>query len=499
MYARGALGSDAEERARDMAELWQEPAGTLAAAIRAKELSSTELLDAYLDRIDRFNPEVNAVVTMDVEGARRAARGADSAVVRGDDLGALHGLPITVKDALETAGMRSTGGAVELRDHVPSIDAPAVARVKQAGAIVFGKTNVPKWSGDCQTHNEVFGVTRNPWDTSLSPGGSSGGPAVAVACGFTAFEIGTDIGGSIRIPAHFTGICGHKPSFGIVPSRGYLDHTGGGLTEADINVVGPLARNVPDLELLLGVLSGPDARGGAGWRLDPPHTRRAPRVGVWLDDPACRVDAEVLSLLEAAVETLASDGAEIDAERRPAGFEESLRLFLPLVAAATVLHVSDDVWELARSLEALPEEQEEDPLVRMGRGLVMRHRDWLLIDEQRERLRRRWAAWFEDHDVLLCPVVPAAAQPLSQEDLLTRKIVVNGQERPANDLMYWTGLIGVAYLPSAVVPVGRTTAGLPVGIQIVGPYLGDRSALKVAGRLEALTGGFVPPPIPAAA
>ena len=241
-----------------MTDLWRLDARKAAAAIRSKAVSSSELLEVYLDRIDRHNPRLNAVVTIDADGARRAALAADDAVVRGEDLGPLHGLPITVKDALETKGIRSTGGATELRDHVPTEDAPAVARVKEAGAIVFAKTNAPKWSMNNQTHNELFGVTRNPWDDSRSPGGSSGGPAVSVACGFSAFEIGTDIGGSIRMPAHFTGICGHKPSFGIVPSRGYLDHIGGGLTEADINVVGPMARSVADLGLLLGILAGVD-------------------------------------------------------------------------------------------------------------------------------------------------------------------------------------------------------------------------------------------------
>jgi len=478
-----------------MTEVWQQEAGALARAIRSKELSSTELLEAYVTRIDRLDPRLNAVVTMDADRARRAAQAADDAVVHGDELGPLHGLPITVKDALETAGMRSTGGATELRDHVPTDDAPAVARVRDAGAIVFAKTNVPKWSGDSQTHNELFGVTRNPWDPSRSPGGSSGGPAVSVACGFTAFELGTDIGGSIRMPAHFTGICGHKPSFGIVPSRGYLDHVGGGLTEADINVIGPLARSVADLELLLGVLAGADVHRAPAWHLELPATRSGTRIGAWLDDPGCPVDAEVLAILESAVELLEADGATVDADARPVGFDESLSLFHALIASAVSPGLSDDVLELARQVEAIPEEEHEDALLEMGRGTVLRHRDWILVDERRELLRRQWAAWFAHHDALLCPVGPVAAQPLSDADLLSRTMTVNGRTRPANDLIRWPGLIGVAYLPSTVVPVGRTAGGLPVGIQVVGRFLGDRTALAVARRLEQLTGGFEPSPL----
>jgi amidase len=479
----------------NVTELWQQGAGELAKAIRAKDVSSRELLDLYLTRIDAANPRLNAVVTLDPERAHRAASAADEAVARGDDLGPLHGLPITVKDALETEGMRSTGGATELRDHVPTEDAPAVARVKAAGAIVFGKTNVPKWSGDSQTHNELFGITRNPWDDSRSPGGSSGGPAVSVACGFSAFEIGTDIGGSIRMPAHFTGICGHKPSFGIVPSRGYLDCAGGGSTEADINVVGPLARRVADLDLLLGVLAGADQHRAAGWRLELPPARSERRLGLWLDDEGCPVDAEVATVLEAAARLLEADGATIDEGSRPVDFQESMSAFHALLASAISPGLSDDIWDLARRVDALPVTEGEDPLLEMGRGTVMRHRDWIHFDERRERLRRQWSTWFADHDALLCPVVPVAAQPLSDEDLLSRTMTVNGLTRPANDLIQWPGLIGVAYLPSTVVPVGRTASGLPVGIQVVGPFLGDRTSLSVARRLEELTGGYQPPPL----
>src|SRR6266540_79829 len=265
-------------------------AGRLAAAIAAKEVGSRELLDLYLDRIDRLNPPLNAVVTLDVDRAREAAAVADEAAARGDSHGPLHGLPITVKDAIEVGGIRSTGGAVELSGHVPAQDGVAVARLKAAGAIVFGKTNVPRWSGDLQTYNEIFGTTNNPWDTSRGPGGSSGGAATAVACGFTGFELGTDIGGSIRIPSHCCGVFGLKPSFGVIPQRGYLDHVGGGSTDADINVFGPIARSADDLELLLGVLAGPEPERAEAWRLDLPasdaRTLGEFRIGTWLDDAA---------------------------------------------------------------------------------------------------------------------------------------------------------------------------------------------------------------------
>lgn len=232
-------------------------AGRLAGAIRDKELGSRELLDLYLGRIERLDGPVNALVTLDVERARAAAAQADEAMARGESSGPLHGLPITIKDAIATEGIRSTGGATELKDHVPTEDAPVVAKLKAAGAIVFGKTNLPRWSGDLQTYNEMFGTTSNPWNTDLIPGGSSGGAAAAVAAGFTSFEVGTDIAGSVRVPSHLCGVFGLKPSYGLIPQRGYFDHVGGGTTDADINVFGPIARSAEDLDLLLGSLAGP--------------------------------------------------------------------------------------------------------------------------------------------------------------------------------------------------------------------------------------------------
>ena len=230
----------------------------LAAAIRAGEQGSRELLESFVDRIERLNPPINAVVTFDLDRARAAADAADAATARGESFGPLHGLPTTIKDAIATEGIRSTGGAVELTDHVPTADAPAVARLKAAGAVVFGKTNLPRWSGDIESFNDIFGTTNNPWDVTRIPGGSSGGAGAAVAAGFTSFELGTDIGGSVRIPAHFNGVFGLKPSFGVISQRGYLDHVDGGTIDVDINVFGPLARSAEDLDLLLGVLTERD-------------------------------------------------------------------------------------------------------------------------------------------------------------------------------------------------------------------------------------------------
>src|SRR5882724_3684932 len=241
-----------------MSDLAFASAVDLVARLRRREISSRELLDHHLERIARLNPKLNAVVTLDAERARARAAEADAALSRDDARGALLGLPMTVKDTFETAGVCTTAGSPTLADHVPKTDATAVARLKSAGANVFGKTNTPLFAGDAQTYNEVFGTTHNPWDAAHSPGGSSGGSAAAVAAGLTPLELGSDIGGSIRNPAHYCGVYGHKPTHGIIPMRGHVPGPPGALSEVDLGVGGPLARSADDLELALDVLAGPD-------------------------------------------------------------------------------------------------------------------------------------------------------------------------------------------------------------------------------------------------
>lgn len=453
------------------------PATELAGLIRSRELSSRELLQMMLARVDRLNPQINAVVTLDTEAAQAAAARADEATAAGETAGPLHGLPITIKDAIEVGGMRSTGGAAELRDHVPATDAPAVARLRDAGAIVFGKTNVPEWSGDIQTYNELFGATSNPWDTSRTPGGSSGGPAAAVATGLTSFELGTDIGGSVRIPSSFCGTFGHKPSFGIVSQLGYLDSPVGGAINADINVFGPIARSAQDLSMLIDILAGPDPDEAAAWTLSLPPPRHTDlsgyRVGLWLDDPACAVESSAVELMSAAASALSAAGARVTDARPPLDLAEVNQLFDSLLLSAISVGVEGE----------------------LGQALGGNHREWLDRHRRRTMLRRVWAGWFRDFDALLCPVMPMLPFPHDREgSIADRWVLINGRSRPQAECLAWTGLVGVAYLPSTVVPVGRV-GGLPVGMQVVGPYLGDRTTLDLAGRLASLLEGYTPPPL----
>jgi len=460
--------------------LW--PATEQAAALAARRLSARELLAAVTARIDAHNPALNAVVTIDPDRAAAGAAAADEASAHGQSFGPLHGLPMTMKDALAVAGMRSTGGAVDLRDHVPGVDADVVARVRAAGANVFAKTNVPRWSGDLQTFNEVFGTTNNPWNPALVPGGSSGGAATAVATGMTSVEVGTDIGGSVRVPAAYCGIAGHKPSYGLVPCGGYLDGVEGGLTEPDVNVHGPLARSVADLELLLGVLAGPGPDRAGAWsvRLPAPRHDRIDgfRVAVWPTDPACPVSAATEATVRRAGELLAGLGARVDDTARPAiDPAGAAQLGLGLVGAAVTPSTTDEQW--ARVVAA---------------GGALAHRDWLAMDRARARIRAAWAAFFTSFDVLVCPVIACPPFPHTPDgNFATRTIAIDGAARPYADLVWWTILIGMAYLPSTSIPVGRTVDGLPVAVQVVAAYLEDRSALAVARALVDAGGGITLP------
>ena len=436
--------------------------------IRRGEISSRELTSHFIERIERLDAEINAVVTRDFETALAESDAADASQQKGQSLGVLHGVPVTVKDALQTKNLKSTGGATELRENVPSQDAAAVASIRREGAIVMGKTNLPRWSGDIQAYNDIFGTTNNPWDISRGPGGSSGGAAAAVAMGFTSFEIGTDIGGSIRFPAAFNGVWGHKPSFGVIPTTGYLDHVEGGLNEADINVFGPITRSVEDLELLLKVMK----RNSPPWVANlgaAPKDLRDLKIGAWLDDEFCPVDIEVREQLEKVVDALEKDGLSVDRSAHPEiDPDEAAMLGLWLVQRAISQSTDSD-----------------------GPG----HRIWLDRHARREELRLKWAQFFNKYDAVIMPVcfVPPFEHQ-QQGDFGSRTLTCNGEERPYIDVVKWTTMVGMAYLPSTVPPIGLGPSGMPIGCQLVGPYGGDQLTIALAGRIGDLLDGYQPPP-----
>ncbi len=476
------------------------PVTRLAQLIAERKVSSRELLDLYASRIEAMNPAVNAVITLDLDRATAAASVADAETAAGRSTGPLHGIPITVKDALAVAGMRSTGGAIEHTDHVPERDADVVAAVRAAGAIPFAKTNVPRWSGDIQTFNDIFGTSNNPWDTSLVPGGSSGGAATAVALGFTGFELGTDIGGSIRIPAAYCGVVGHKPSFGLVPCGGYLDRVDYGTTEPDINVHGPLTRSVDDAELLLDIIAGPPPDRAVAVRHELPAARHRRideyRVAVWSSDASCPSSIDTISAVEGAADVLASLGARLDREARPdidANAASQLGGFL--IASATTPALGVEETEFFAALTSSPDTPAD--VAQLISPYTTTHQSWLAADVTRAQIRRRWAAWFGEVDALICPVIVTPPFPHVQTGtIIDRTITIDGSERPYIDLLWWTMLIGMAYLPATVIPVGFTSGGLPLAVQVVGPFMEDRTPLDVARAIRNALGPITFPAAP---
>ncbi len=467
-------------------------------ALRERRVGALELLEFYLERVERLNGSINAVVALDAEGARARAREADAALARGESWGPLHGLPMTIKDSLEVVGMTTTSGAPELEDHRPERNADSVQRLLDAGAVIFGKTNLPLYAGDFQSYNEVYGTTGNPWNTERVPGGSSGGAAAALAAGLTPLELGSDIGGSIRNPAHFCGVYGHKPSYGIVPMRGHIPGPPGTLADGDLAVVGPLARSAADLDIALEVLAGPDPRSARGWRLELPPPRRSRlgdfRVAAWLDDAECPVSSDLGELLESAVSNLEREGVSVDRKARPvdpeASFGTYVRLLYSVMGAGfppALLRAFDAAYPALQSDDhSLPSE--------MVRAVARPHREWLRDHERRAQLRAGWDAFFERFDVLIAPIMPTAAFAHDHSPFESRTLEVNGKTLPYLQQVFWAGLATVAYLPSTVAPIGLTPSGLPVGIQVIGPYLEDRSCIEFARQLTQRVGGFRTPP-----
>tara|TARA_B100000686_G_scaffold349232_1_gene442134 strand:- start:772 stop:2238 length:1467 start_codon:yes stop_codon:yes gene_type:complete len=464
-------------------------------AITRRQISAVELLDAHIAHLSAADGEINAVVTLDIDRAREQAMDADAALARGMLLGPLHGLPMTIKDSFALEGMTTTAGAKRLRDYQPTSSAAAAERLRNAGAVVFGKTNLCAYADDFQTYNEIFGTTNNPWDLTRTPGGSSGGSAAAVAAGLTPLELGSDIGGSIRNPSHFCGVFGHKPTYGIVPFTGHIPPPPeNALLPPDIAVAGPLARTADDLELALHILAGPVRADATAWQfcLPPPRGRQLSdfRIAAWLDDDACPVDRDVAERLRDAIEAIRNAGATVDETARP-GFElaEAHSLYLDLLYAVYGPAMSDDAFARYRNDSG----SLQTPAT-FVKGVSQSHREWLRNDLARRRIQLKWADFFQRYDALLCPAAPLTAfahdhsEPLDQ-----RQIIINGSHRPYLDMLKWAGFVGMSHLPATVAPIGVTSIGLPVGVQIVGPYLEDRTPLRIAALLEEIF-GFHPPP-----
>jgi len=470
-----------------------------ARAIRTGQVSSVELTSHLLRRIVQHNAGLNAIVTLTADAALARARAADEARARGASWGPLHGVPCTVKDTFEVSGVRTTAGALALKDHVPARDAVVVERLRRAGAVILGKTNVPPYAGDWQSSNPLFGRTSNPWDLTRTSGGSTGGGAAALAAGLSFLEPGSDLGGSIRIPAHFCGVYGHKPTIDVVPMGGHIPPPPGirASSPSVLPVAGPLARSAADLRVVLEVLGGPaEAEARAyRWALPPARGARLSdyRIGYVLDHPRCPVSPEVGDRLAATIEALRRSGAQLE-EGWPPGLnvDEQVDAYLTVLFARFAPPAPPEQLEGLRQLAASPDDSYR---AKYAVAVTSPARTYLQAEARGRAGRAIWQAYFRSHDAFLLPTALVPAFPHDQSpDPLARVLATPRGPRPYLDLSFWVSFALVAGLPATTAPVGLTPGGLPVGAQIIGPYLEDATPIDVAGRLADVVGGFRPPP-----
>ncbi|MFV8051900.1 amidase [Mycobacterium sp. 48b] len=469
-------------------------------ALHAGEVSSVELTEAAIAGIERDDPVINAICVPDFDRAREAARRADQARARGEDRPLL-GIPVTVKESYDMAGLPTTWGIPAYRDFVPHEDAVQVSRLKAAGAVVLGKTNVPLGLQDVQSFNEIYGTTNNPWDCRRTSGGSSGGSAAALASGFGALSIGSDLAGSLRTPAHFCGVYAHKPTLGLTAVRGMTPPTVPALpTEPDLAVVGPMARTARDLTLLLDVMAGPDplTLGVAHTvTLPPPRHQRLDgfRVLVLDQHPFIATAAAVRAGINRVADALVSSGARV--ERHSSllpDLAEAALLYTQLLFSGSAARFPVDEYEQLRARAAGLSADDRSLDAARLRGMVLSHRDWIEVNNRRELHRHAWRRFFGDFDAVVCPITPTSAFPHDHDpDLLGRRIDIDGAEYAYFDQLVWAGLATMPGLPATAIPAGRSTEGMPVGVQLIGPMFEDRTPLRLAELLEQEIGGFHAP------
>ncbi len=473
----------------------------LAAALAGKSVSAVELARHAIARIERHDGPINAMCVRDFERALAAAQAADAARSRGEQ-GPLLGIPMTIKESFNLAGTPTTWGIPAFKDFTPDQDAVAVARVKAAGAVILGKTNVPFGLGDWQSYNDIYGATSNPWDLGRTPGGSSGGSSAALAAGFGALSLGSDIGGSLRAPAHYCGIYAHKPTLGLLPTRGHTPPPLPPLpAEPDLAVIGPMARGAVDLMLLLDVLAGPDEdTTGIAYRLalPPPRHDDLPsyRVLVLDQHPLLPTAASVRHAIHRLAERLAKAGVKVAHESPllpdPA---EAARLYMRMLFSFLAVNWTPEVLAQTRDRAAALDPGDTSLAAELTRGAVLSHRDWILADFARARLRRQWRELFAAFDVVVCPVMPTPAFVHDREpDQDRRRITIDGSDHAYLDQMAWPGVATLPGLPATAAPIDRSPDGLPIGVQIIGPMYQDRTPLRFAELIEREFGGFVPPP-----
>ena len=471
------------------------------AALAARKVSAVELAENAIGRIERHDAKINAVCVRDFERALDAARAADAALARGETRPLL-GLPLTVKESYNVARLPTTWGIPAQKDFRPSEDALAISRVKDAGGVILGKTNVPLGLGDWQSYNDIYGTTNNPYHLSRTPGGSSGGSSAALAAGYGSLSLGSDIGGSLRVPAFHCGVYAHKPTFALVPSRGHTPPPFPPLPlDRDMAVIGPMARCALDLSLLLDVIAGPDPlETGTAYKLVLPPPRHSElkdfRVLLVDTDPVMPTNAVVRAAIGKLAVNLGKAGVKLERESPLLpDFAASSRLYMRMLLSFLAVGFTPEIYAAAVAAAAnLPAHDVSLQAERL-RGIALSHRDWVVADGARARLRAQWRALFSNFDAVICPVMPTPAYPHDHSaEQEKRRIDIDGKDYAYPDQLAWPGIATLPGLPATAIPIGLSPEGLPVGVQIVGPWLEDRTPLKLAELIEREFGGFVPPP-----
>jgi amidase len=472
------------------------------AALAAKTVSAVELAQDAIGRIERHDTKINAVCVRDFARGLDAARAADAARARGESKPLL-GIPMTVKESYNVAGLPTTWGFPAQKDFTPPEDALSISRVKQAGGVILGKTNVPLALGDWQSYNEIYGTTNNPFDLGRTPGGSSGGSSAALAAGYGALSLGSDIGGSLRVPAFHCGVYAHKPTFALVPSRGHTPPPMPPLPfDRDLSVIGPMARGAADLTLLLDAIAGPDPlEAGTAYKLALPP----PRHNALKDFRVLLIDTDPVmptsKVMRAAIEKLAANLGKAGVTVTRASpllpdFAASSRLYMRMLMSFLAASFLPEVYAGMQAAAAKLAPADMSLAAERLRGVVLSHRDWVMADSGRARLRAQWRELFTSFDAVICPLMPTPAYPHDHSpDQATRRINIDGKDYPYTDQLAWPGIATLPGLPATAIPIGLSPEGLPVGVQIVGPWLEDRTPLRLAELIEREFGGFVPPPM----
>lgn len=464
-------------------------------ALKSGETSSAELVEIAIEQIQRVDGAINAVVVKDFSRARKMAKAADKDRKAGTDRPLL-GLPLTVKEAFDVEGMPTTWGLPG--KHVPAVtDAVVVERLRTAGAIILGKTNVATMLSDWQTANEVFGVTNNPWGNERTPGGSSGGSAAAVACGMVPLEFGSDLAGSLRIPAAFCGVFAHRPSHGIVPMRGFAPPMAPRIPISqpiDQSTLGPIARTAADLKLALDVIAGPDIPDSAAYRFSLPPARHSKlkdyRVLVLEEHPLVATAKDIRGVIDKLTKRLRSEGCHVghNTSELPDMMDLTWTFSALLMSLMGADMSEDDYAAAAARADGKKGGMREH-------SLTMSHRDWVVLDRHRQTLAATWRDAFQRWDVVLCPVTPCTAFPHDGRPFEKRKLNVDGSKINYEKISFWTTLATPNGLPVTTIPIGLDREGLPIGLQVVGPRLEDYTSLEFADLLEHRLGyRYVAPP-----